>query len=563
MSARPLAVYCNWSAYDELSDPDHPVPLTEDLAMAQLAELVRLRRQGVRFDVYLMDCFWYAPDGGYRTWRTPHFPAGGDRWLAACREAGVLPGLWIGLNSLSTSKVAHPDWAASLSADGRRASLSAGPFLAHLVAGLEHWYDRGVRLFKFDFADLGAGTPDQVATLLPSDLRAANAAALRGALAAFRRTRPDCRLIAYNGLEETYLQGGTADWGRRSLDTRWMECFDTVYTGDPRPADVPAADFWRSKDVYSDHLVRSYHAQGWPLERLDNAGFMIGTTATCYHRGVAGWKGMLLLSLARGGGITTFYGNLDLIDDTDARWWAEAQTRHDRLQAAGTVTAFGGIPGCAAAYGWASEAGMDGLWTAVNPAQARTTLRIPGAAGATVVFHDGTAVPDLRTDGDDLLADLAPEQLLVVGRGCGAGTLGTEPTGPRAADLVPVAAVVRQDPTAPFRIPNRTEAVVAEPPAGVLRIVVRQVRGGRPHRSCGLHHGWGLLPHDRMLTITAEQGGAPLAVARSDDKAVWAGLSWAVGRIEPAPGRGPVLIRVAAAEPLPVDLGISVFAERP
>jgi hypothetical protein len=271
---------------------------------------------------------------------------------------------------------------------------------------------------------------------------------------------------------------------------------------------------------------------------------------------------MLLLSLARGGGITTFYGNLDLLSDADGRWWAAAQARHDRLQAAGTVVPFGGIPGTAAAYGWASVAGEDGLWTVVNPAQGRTTLRIPGAAGATRVFHDGAAAPVLRTDGADLLADLAPEQLLVVGRGTGAGELGTEPTGPRATDLVPVPATVHQEPAAPFLVPNRAVAVVAEPPAGPLRVVVRQERGGRPHRSCGLHHGWGLLPHDRMLTITAEQDGAALTVLRTDDKAVWAGLSWAVGRITVIPGRGPVTIRVAAAEPLPVALQVTVYAER-
>jgi len=42
--AKPIWVYDNWSAYDELSDA---VPLTEDLAMRELAEIVRLRKLGV------------------------------------------------------------------------------------------------------------------------------------------------------------------------------------------------------------------------------------------------------------------------------------------------------------------------------------------------------------------------------------------------------------------------------------------------------------------------------------------------------------------------------------
>jgi len=72
----PIWVYNDWSAYDELSDN---IPLTEALAMKELDEIVRLRKLGVHFDYYMMDAFWFAPDGGYRTWRTPNWPNGPDR----------------------------------------------------------------------------------------------------------------------------------------------------------------------------------------------------------------------------------------------------------------------------------------------------------------------------------------------------------------------------------------------------------------------------------------------------------------------------------------------------
>ena len=42
---QPIAVYNNWSAYDELSDN---IELTEKLAMKELGQIVRLRRAGVR-----------------------------------------------------------------------------------------------------------------------------------------------------------------------------------------------------------------------------------------------------------------------------------------------------------------------------------------------------------------------------------------------------------------------------------------------------------------------------------------------------------------------------------
>ena len=78
----PISVYNNWSAYDELSDN---IPLTEALAMRELDELLRLERSGVRFDYYMMDAFWFAPDGGYRTWRAQNWPHGPDVWIKKCR----------------------------------------------------------------------------------------------------------------------------------------------------------------------------------------------------------------------------------------------------------------------------------------------------------------------------------------------------------------------------------------------------------------------------------------------------------------------------------------------
>ena len=54
----PIWVYNDWSAYDELSDN---IPLTEELAMRELDQILRLRKFGVHFDYYMMDAFWFAP----------------------------------------------------------------------------------------------------------------------------------------------------------------------------------------------------------------------------------------------------------------------------------------------------------------------------------------------------------------------------------------------------------------------------------------------------------------------------------------------------------------------
>src|SRR5258708_24826295 len=153
--AKPIWVYDNWSAYDELSDA---VPLTEDLAMRELAEIVRLRKLGVDFDYYLMDAFWYARDGGYRSWRSQSWPDGPDRWIEACLDNGIKPGLWFGTNSLLQMSAA-PRWRDSLITGGGAMALYTGGFLPDFIAMLQAWYDRGIPLFKLDFAQFNAAPP--------------------------------------------------------------------------------------------------------------------------------------------------------------------------------------------------------------------------------------------------------------------------------------------------------------------------------------------------------------------------------------------------------------------
>ncbi len=255
---RPIAAYINWAAYDELSDN---VELTEQLALQQLGEVVRLRRAGVRIDYYLNDCFWFAKDGGYRRFRTPHWPKGPDAWLEACRRNGLLPGLWIGTNTLS-GLTPIPEWEDSLNRQRNALCLFEGGFLPHLIGSLQHWYDRGVRMYKFDFANFAAATPAAEKKYAPEEIVRRNMDAFRNALFAFREKNPEAVLIAYNGFGADMK--GTAAPFRKSVDLRWLDVFDSLYSGDPRPADVPAMNFWRSKDIYSDHMVRRFRAGQLP-----------------------------------------------------------------------------------------------------------------------------------------------------------------------------------------------------------------------------------------------------------------------------------------------------------
>ncbi len=551
----PVSIYINWASYDLLSDA---VPLTEQLALEQLDHLLRLKRAGVRMDYYLMDAFWFDPDGAYRTWDRRYWSESGpDRWIRRCHENGVLPGLWVGSNALATPIFRHlnpaPAWQDSLSPTAESACLFHGGFLPDFMAALQHWVDRGIRLFKFDFTDLDAAPLSIQQVCLPSEIKRRNAEALRMALALFREQNPDVRLIGYNGLaEDGTILSGTSQPIRRAIDTRWLEVFDAVYCGDPRPADVPCANFWRSKDIYSDHMVRFFQANGYPLPRIDNAGFMIGTTGTCYGRRQQAWRGMLVLSLARGGWANTYYGNLDLLSDEDGRWFARAQKLFFELQAHGAISTFGGIPGEAEPYGFRALHPTGNVFTVVNPSSTHRTVTLPAAADR-VLFSDRGFKP--RLEGAAL--SLGPEQLAVVASGAfatDAWELGLEPDVTIPAQVAAI--------TASFVSTGgtglRTE-LKDLPRDGRLRVVFRQSRLGLAVRSAG-----GPPPHGttlgRLLRLTATQAGAPVSVAINYDLAIWSGLSWAVGEIDLRPlSAAPLTIECSTSEAAPVDLTAELF----
>src|SRR5689334_18953740 len=175
---QPIAVYNNWSAYDELSDN---IELTEQLAMNELREILRLRRAGVRIDYYMMDAFWYSPKGGYREFRQPHWPKGPDVWLEACRANHIKPGLWVASNVPFRLELL-PEWRSSMDKTGSAMCFFDGGFLPQFIDTLQFWYDRGVRMFKFDFVNLSIVTPEFAKILNKEEIVNRNSNALRRAL---------------------------------------------------------------------------------------------------------------------------------------------------------------------------------------------------------------------------------------------------------------------------------------------------------------------------------------------------------------------------------------------
>ena len=552
----PLFVYNNWSAYDELSDH---VPQTEELAMRELAEIVRLKKSGVRIDYYVMDAFWFDKWGGYRLWHKEHWPSGPARWLDGCKANNIKPGMWFSTNLIATQSGRFleviDEWKDSLGTDPNIMCLFDGGYLQHLSESLQYWYDKGVRLFKFDFAYFEAVTARQKDKFTKEEIKEKNKSAFIGMLRQFRERNADVLITGYNGfggdMENTFTPF------RKTVDDRWLGVFDTLYCGDPRFSDVPMMNIWRSQDNYSDHMVSQFAFNGLPLRRIDNCAFMIGTTGTCYYRALQAWKGMLILELARGGWLNVYHGNLELLGDQDAEWFARVQGLFYELQQQDGFSTFGEIPGRGNPYGFMARGKNGIVCTVVNPSQSTQTIALPaGSSMSKILYADGGFKPLLK--GHAL--SLGAEQLVVVGFDQYATSrydLGVDPTVRIPQRISSMEASFSQG-----RTPNSITATIGKPQDKTIRIIFRQLdNNGQPYRS------WGGAPPDGtkmsdLLRIQVSQNGHPVPLLIHYDKMIWSGLSWGAGEVSAKdldPGL-PLYIECSSEEKEKLHLEAEIYA---
>ena len=319
-----------------------PCAWTKGWPCAQFDELLRLRSKGVHVDGYMLDAFWFDPKGGYRAFRTGDWPAGPGRWLERCRRTGLSPGLWFGTNALVGIE-SIPEWQDSLTAKKGSLSLFEGGFLSAL-----HGDSRSlvfarrpvvqVRLHRSQRGDGGGAADLDPRPRLPHGTRPRSGP----------RSSRFATVIPTRCSSATTVSAATsttrATRSRRPSTPAWLDAFDSLYCGDPRPSDTPAMRFWRSLDIYSDQMARRYEQNGMPLGRIDNCAFMMGRTGTCYYRGKAGWKGSLILLAGPWRSDEHVSGNLEQFTDDDARWFAHAQSIWLPLTAHGETHTFGPTP---------------------------------------------------------------------------------------------------------------------------------------------------------------------------------------------------------------------------
>lgn len=522
---KPVFIYNNWSAYDELSDN---VPQNEALAMRELAEILRLKKNGVEIDYYVMDAFWFDLWGGYRVWHKQNWPNGPDKWLAECKANNIKPGMWFSTNLISTHSGRFleviPEWKDSLGTDTNIMCLFDGGYLNHLAQTLQIWYDKGVRLFKFDFAYFEAVTPAMKDKFTKEEVIEKNKVAFMQMLQHFRKTNPDVLITGYNGfggdMENTYTPFD------KKIDPRWLDTFDTLYCGDPRFSDVPMMNIWRSQDNYSDHQVSAYKAYGMPIRRIDNCAFMIGKTGTCYYRATNCWKGMLILELARGGWVNVYHGNLELLSNEDAMWFAKVQNLYHGLQKQDDTVTFGAIPGSGNPYGFKSSSNKGTVCTVVNPSQSVATIELPVKQGnvSKVIYADGGYKPKLKGS----TITLGPEQMAVVGFADYADSkymMGGDPT-----IHIPFA-IAKLDTSFTSAGHNTIEGELNPVKGKDLRIIMQQFDlKGTPYRS------WPGAPPDgkavsEVLKIRVSQEGKEIPLKIEYNKVIWSGLSWGAAEI--------------------------------
>lgn len=555
---KPVSVYVNWAAYDELSDN---VYLDEQIAMKQFNEMLRLRDKGVQFDYYLMDAFWFDKDGGYREWRKESWPEGGKNWMKACFENNIKPGLWISTNLMQAGGENYeflrpiPKWENSVGINNRAFSLFEGGYLEDLISALKYHADQGISMFKFDFADFNAVTEKNAGKMTQDEIVKANKSVFINAMKDFRSEYPDVLLMAYNGfggaMSDTYTPF------EKTIDLEWLTIFDSMYCGDPRTADVPCMNFWRSKDIYSDHMVRQFAYNDIPLKRIDNSAFMIGTTGTCYYRGSQAWKGMLLLSLSRGGWINTYYGNLDLLSQQDAAWFAKAQSMFYPFQEKNNIRLIGGIPGDEEWYGYRAFDNDGELILLVNPKQKTDEINISSIIqndNSRLLFYDEGFSPAIENG----TVKLGAEQMALVGFGKYNDKM--YELGP--GDFVRIPSFIEPLP-ADWNVSNQLiQTQISVPQNKDIRVVVQQYgTEGLPVRSSGGSPPNGIRM-DKIIQIEASQNGEEVKVRLQYDKAIWSGLSWGVAEIKNKdlnPDQ-PLKITALSAEKQPVTLRGELYA---
>ncbi|MDX2196699.1 MAG: hypothetical protein NW207_09800 [Cytophagales bacterium] len=417
--ARPLGIYVTWGAHDQLSDN---VKLTDDIINKELDQYLTLRNYGTTLDYFLIDMYWFdSANGAYAAFDPQNFTSGIDPILDKCKQNNVTLGLWISPNVLGWNDkvkwIQYQDkWADAASKNKLQMAMYTGSYLPEVIKNMQMWYDKGIRLMKLDFVALWAAKAGDETKYTELQIRKMNEDALYAALTAFRKKNPEVVMIGYNGFD-TGTKPAWPDWVsekeiKTSVNPKWLDVLHAMFCGDPAFGRIPTSSMWRSMDYYSDQMLREFHFNKIPLRRIDHSSFFITNTGTGYWRKTSAWKAMLVLALSRGSYFNTYYGNLELLSDTDKQWFAHAQSLYFEALQSGNTSVWGAFPSENQPFGYITKTGIGELFTVCNPSQSFKKITLPvNTLKYKILFADKGYVPAVENG----QLSLGPEQMAVIG----------------------------------------------------------------------------------------------------------------------------------------------------
>ncbi len=416
MLRKPFSIYCDWGLHDELGDK---IELDEKMTLEVLDRLKNWKEKGITFDYYLFDAFWFDPGGDYKQFKKPHWPNGFKKVRGMIEELGMKPGLWFDVNGFTSPK--NEIWKDSLTSDGRSYCLFDGPYIEGFFDALVHAYKEwGIRMFKLDFANFRAVTPRLEGKLTIDEVYLKNTQALKDIIRRFKLLCSEAIILAYNGYE--LIPGYIANTSYpivKGIDPSWLEVFDYMYSGDPRPADIPCISFRRSIDLYQDYMVYKFNYSGLPLHRIDDHGCMIGNTNTIYYLDKTSWRRSWIMTLIRGSKKAHLYGNLHLLDDSDLAFLKASKDLFFYLYEASLETSIIKVPLRDPWHGFLLGGASKGLLALVNssPTSQFIEIHIPGVKKVRPIFKDAGSNIDIEVSLERISLILAPEQMVLLGLG--------------------------------------------------------------------------------------------------------------------------------------------------
>ena len=515
-------IYCDWAAHDELGTLVKP-QLTEQLTHSLLDQLESMKsKDGIQFDYYLMDAFWYDPKGAFQTFKKSTWPDGYEPSLHRMLDLGMKPGLWFDLGGSTLDLKDTPDW------HGPEKPCLADPEWAQLLenAIALHIRDHSLSMLKFDFTNLlcrhGGNEEPSLAVLEK------NCDSLLEICRKARELNPALVIRAYNDFSQDEMMSSTKyDDQAYSVSPWWVRWFDSLYSGDPRPSELPSVTSLRdSVNWYQDHVFRGFARSLMPLFTIDDSGTLVGKTSTILYLGAEGFTDSWIMDIMRGDLAPIFYGDLTLLTENDRKFIAGTlRFLHEQQNVLAHTQPILGIPGRGQVYGYLSNNEGLGFVTLVNPglfSQSFSFLipdeNLAGGFEKLLFSNDGLAhVPTRRFDGV-LQGNLIPGEIRVYALGA------RERTEPLALPSAPTRLFHEVTPLGdPFGSKRETEIKIGPGQAGnTLAVIIQYRKAGEADRA-----------YDRpqeVLRVVGNIGSKQVTFSSipREGTDIWSRCSWAV-----------------------------------